>query len=156
MRLLQSRPISFVLAAWLLARASLCVAIDNPDAPDLVTAFESRNEKFELLIREQAQNQAEIINAYAQYVDFLDQELNHAYAALIKQLNETNKQSLLRSQRLWIQFRDAEYGFIDNNWTVANFGSSSAISRSAYRATIIKNRVLELLHYLKNYLETNK
>lgn len=151
--LMKSRPLRIILAACLLAQGSLCVAIDNPDAPDLVAAFESRNEKFELVIREQAQNQAEIINAYAKYSDFLDQELNQAYTALNKHLNDTNKQALQRSQRLWIQFRDAEYGFIDNNWTVANFGSSSAISRSAYRTTIVKNRVVELLHYLKNYLE---
>lgn len=147
---------TFFLAAWLLAQASFCFAIDNPDVPDLVADFESRSKKYELVVEKQAQNQEEILKAYVQYGDFLDQELNQAYTALSKQLNANSKQSLLRSQRLWIQFRDAEYNFIDNNWTLDNFGSSSAISRSAYQTAIIKNRVVELLHYLKNYPETNK
>lgn len=156
MHLIKSKPASLILGLWLLAHGLLCSAIDNPDAPDILTAFQARSEKFELDINSQAQNQAEIINAYAQYNDFLDQQLNQTYGALSKQLGESGKQALLRSQRLWIQFRDAEYGFIDNNWTLANFGSSSAISRSAYRTTLVKNRVTELLHYLKNYRQVNE
>lgn len=156
MRLIKSRTTRIILGLCLLAHGPLCAAIDNPDAPDILAAFEARSKKFELGIQEQAQNQAEITNAYARYSTFLDQELNQTYAALSKQLNESGKQALLRSQRLWIQFRDAEYGFIENNWTVANFGSSSTISRNAYRTTLLKNRVIELLHYLKNYRQTSQ
>jgi GH24 family phage-related lysozyme (muramidase) len=43
------------------------------------------------------------------------------------------------------------FEFIGTNWRTENFGSSAVISRGAYRTTLIKDRVILLLHYLKNY-----
>ena len=37
-----------------------------------------------------------------------DQELNQAYASLMRRLGPSDKASLRISQRLWIQFRDAD------------------------------------------------
>ena len=89
--------------------------------------------------------------AYAAYEQFLDDELNHAYAALATKLNLKRKPQLQRAQRAWLAFRDAEAAFIKDNWTMAQFGSSSPMSRGAYRAAIARDRTLGLLNYLKNY-----
>ena len=55
------------------------------------------------------------------------------------------------SQKKWLIYRDAEFIFIDSNWVPANFGSSYRMSRGAYRCSLLKNRVTELLYYLQNY-----
>lgn len=142
--------------AVLLFFSVVCQAIDNPEVPDLTAEFQTRADIFEQTINHQAQNQSEIDTAYREYSKFLDQELNTVYTALVMQLSDDSKQALIRSQRLWLQFRDAEFGFIDKNWTLLQFGSSSAISRSAYRTSIAKHRVIELLDYAKNYREIRK
>ncbi|MGR8929369.1 MAG: lysozyme inhibitor LprI family protein [Gammaproteobacteria bacterium] len=127
------------------------LAIDNPDAPDWLGDFEARSAQFEQRIQHDAKNQTEIIQLYAQYAEFLDASLNEAYGRLSANLGASEQVALKRSQRLWLQFRDAEFAFIDQNWTPANFGSSSALSRSAYRSQIVKNRVVQLLHYVINF-----
>jgi uncharacterized protein YecT (DUF1311 family) len=144
-----------LLAVMLLLSSALCHAIDNPEAADLSDEFQSRADAFELDIRQQAQNQTEIVLAYSRYTDFLDRELNQAYSTLSTQLADGEKTALTASQRLWLQFRDAEFAFIDANWSLQHFGSSSAISRSAYRASITRHRVIELLDYAKNYRQKN-
>ena len=151
MRLKKAVMFGTIATALVFAAAPICHAIDNPDAPDWVADFEARSAQFDHIIYQQAQNQIEINQAYARYSEFLDQSLNQAYTRLSEQLDQDNKQALKHSQRLWLQFRDAEFDFINHNWTPANFGSSSALSRNAYRVKVVKSRVLELLHYLKNY-----
>lgn len=56
-----------------------------------------------------------------------------------------------QSQRQWRRYRDAEFRFIDRNWTQTQFGTSAALSRGAYRTAIVKERITELIQYLKNY-----
>ncbi len=142
---------NFVAALWLMTHGALCVALDNPDAADLVSEFQARSEKYETVIYQQAQTERETVLAYRHYEQFLDQELNQAYSALMEKLKGAPKRALTVSQRHWIQYRDAEFMFIASNWTVANFGTSSALSKGAYRTTLIKDRVVGLLNYLKNY-----
>lgn len=148
-------PALLLLALWILL-APLCFAIDNPDAPDIVAEFEARCSKFESKLREQAGSAREIVLAYAEYERFLDQELNRAYTALTRRVAAETRPKLVQSQRRWTQHRDAEFLFIAANWTIERFGSSSAISRGGYRTTIIKDRTVTLLHYLKNYRQTGK
>lgn len=143
--------ITRLAAIILLLASSVCQAIDNPDAPDLAAEFQNRAEAFERTIREQADHPADIGLSYRQYSDFLEQQLNAVYGMLSRQLDAANKQDLIRSQRRWVQFRDAEYAFIDKNWTSKQFGTSSMISRLAYRSSITKHRVMELLDYARNY-----
>ncbi|HNP27325.1 MAG TPA: DUF1311 domain-containing protein [Nitrosomonas sp.] len=127
-------------------------AIDNPDAPDYIDAFQNRAQVYELNIRQAAAyTTQDYIAAYAAYEDFLDQELNSAYKQLMVQLSEEAQYALRSSQRKWLSYRNQEFDFITLNWTTAQFGSSSAISRGEYRTALIKNRVLLLLQYLKNY-----
>ena len=146
-----SRLAILIFVLWLISHGSLCIAIDNPDAPDFVSEFQARCEKFEILINKQTQNEREVILAYKRYEQFLNQELNQAYLALTKKMGEAPRQNMVQSQRRWLQYRDAEFIFITSNWTVENFGTSSALSRGTYRTAIIKDRVVGLLHYLKNY-----
>ncbi len=125
-------------------------AVDNPGAPNYVAAFEQRAKPYEDQIS-QAAGTGAVVAAYAGYERFLDEELNHAYAALARKLDMPRKRQLQQSQRAWLAFRDAETAFITNNWTMRQFGSSSHLSRGAYRSTIARDRILGLLNYLKNY-----
>ena len=130
--------------------APAALAIDNPDAPDLLGAFQARCEKYQAEIRKQSDTQKMMV-AYANYEKFLDAELNKAYDTLLGHVSRDARDSLVSSQRKWLQYRDAEFSFIDRNWTLATFGTSSAISRGDYRTDIVKQRVVMLLRYLKNY-----
>lgn len=126
-------------------------ALDNPDAPDYVGDFMQRAQMYELNIHQTAHTTQSYITAHAAYEKFLDQELNAAYAQLMAQLNDKAQQNLRDSQRKWLKYRNAEFSFIAQNWTNENFGSSSVISRGDYRTSLIKDRVVTLLQYLKNY-----
>lgn len=44
-----------------------------------------------------------------------DKELNLVYNKIIKKLNETDKKSLIESQRAWIKFRDLNCKFISQD-----------------------------------------
>lgn len=128
-----------------------CLSIDDPDAPDLVAGFEARSKPFETAIHGRSRDGWEISRAYADYEKFLDREINLAYAALAKQTSGAVRRNLADSQRRWLEYRDAEFGFIASNWTPENFGSSYVISRSTYRTEVTKSRIVTLLNYLRNY-----
>ena len=140
-----------MLSFFMIIVGSTSLALDNPDAPDYVAEFRTRSKAHELAINQEALTNQDYVNAYSAYECFLDQELNRAYRSLIDRLNEKSLQRLIQSQENWLKYRDTEFEFIGTNWKTENFGSSSVISRGAYRTTLIKNRVILLLHYLKNY-----
>ena len=125
-------------------------AIDNPDAPNHQAAFLARAQPFEKRLAE-VSGGPEFAPAASAYARFLDAELNQAYRQLREQLRGDNRQALTFSQRQWGLFRDAESDFIGGNWSPKNFGSSSALSRADYRATLVRQRVVMLLAYLQNY-----
>jgi len=133
------------------AFANLGFAIDNPDAPDYVGEFEKRIATHEKYVMQEAKTTVDIDQGYVKLEKALDQELNAAYKLLISKLDAKEKESLKSSQTQWLKFRDAEFKWIVENWNNKKFGSSSSISRGHYRSTIIKERVLQLLNYLKNY-----
>lgn len=137
-----------LLALGLLAAysASFVQALDHPDAPDYVAAFEQRAQPFAAAVHE-----ARDAGASAAYSAFLDRELNLAYRELLARVDAEARPQLQASQRAWLAFYEAEVAFIGGNWTPGNFGSSSAISRADYRADLVKARILTLLNYLKNY-----
>lgn len=126
-------------------------AIDNPDAPDFIGEFETREQNFLKAINNPHNSSKDYLIAYDNYMNFLDDELNKAYHFFKSKLSTERQQELKSAQRNWIKFRDAEFELIKNTWTRQNFGSSAGISRGSYRSAIIKNRVLQLLHYAKNY-----
>lgn len=147
----RTRTMAIMLFLWLVLPCASCLAIDNPDAPDYVAAFEARALKFETSAQNQGQNTSDTVHAYVEYEKFLDQELNQAYSALIKRVSSESKKNLMDAQKSWLHFRDAEFLFVSQNWTVANFGTSSALSIGISRTKVIRDRVIELLYYLKNY-----
>ncbi len=126
-------------------------AIDNPDAPHYVEKFHKKAERYERRLRQYSGTTQSISAIYRDYEEFLDDELNIAYNLLIENLNGVEEQVLRDSQRNWIKYRNTEFKFISTNWTRKNFGSSFVISRGEYRTKILKNRVIVLYHYLKNY-----
>ena len=147
----ETTPMGFALLLFLAMFVLPCAAIDNPDAPDFVAEFEARALKFEINVQNQGGNVGATDRAYSDYEKFLEHELNRAYSALKQRVSVENKKNLVDSQKRWNQFRDAEFLFVVNNWTAQNFGSSYVISRGASRTKIIRDRTVELLHYLKNY-----
>src|SRR5580698_3560590 len=133
--------------AWLRGLTALVVmalaavpsyGIDDPDAPDLMAEFQQRAAPYEARISADAGNTKEIVEAYAAYQRFLEAQLTQVYAALGQKLAVAPRAMLVRSQRQWLAYRDAEFQFIDGNWTQAQFGTSAALSRGAYRCSIMK------------------
>lgn len=135
---------SHFISAW-------CYAIDNPDAPNLVANFESRENVYRQAVNNPHNSNRAMLQAYDRYQLFLDTELSKAYQTLKVNLAEKQQQELEIARKNWLRFRDAEFTLINNNWTRSNFGSSANLSRGAYRSSIIRARIIQLLHYAQNY-----
>ncbi len=131
--------------------SSAAYSLDNPDVPDYIAQFTVRAQVYEQAGDESKLTHRGMLIAYNNYQLFLDEELNAAYQLLRSKLSRAQQDTLKKSQQQWFEFRDAEFEFINNNWTRASFGSSFVLSRGGYRTSIIKNRVIQLLHYVKNY-----
>lgn len=144
------KPFLFAVVLFV-AFTNHCLALINPDAPDYVGELEKKIAPLEKHINEKAITTLDYIEGYAKLEVVLDQEMNRVYKLLLSRLNAKEKKALKSSQIRWLKFRDAEFNWIDENWTRDNFGSSYAISRGCYRTTIIKERVLHLMNYLMNY-----
>lgn len=142
--------VAAVFSISMMGATVVCKAIDNPDAPDFVAEFNERAKKYEDEIQNKAATE-DVRQAYAEYERFLDAELDKAYKALSSKLPGPARAKLKRAQDDWHKFRKSEFDFIAQNWTTKTFGSSSVLSRGAYRTAIIRERVTTLLHYLKNY-----
>ncbi|WP_075187878.1 lysozyme inhibitor LprI family protein [Teredinibacter haidensis] len=126
-------------------------AIDNPEAPDLIGEFEKREIIYLTAIDRPQNSTRDFLVSYDNYLIFLDEELNKAADKLNSKLPEARKLELMAAQQHWSKYRDAEFEFIKNTWTRKGFGSSAGISRGDYRTSIIKDRVIQLLHYTKNF-----
>lgn len=142
---------TLVAAAVSLFASTACFGIDNPDAPDRLKQFQQNASVYEARINAQAGTTQDMVGAYASYQRFLEDQLTEVYDALAKRLDPKPGVMLAKSQRRWLAYRAAENGFIERNWTQDRFGTSAPLSRGAYRASIVKDRVTELIQYLKNY-----
>lgn len=141
----------FTLVVLLLGYSLFAHAIDNPDAPDYISDFLNRAQAHERDIQQTAHTTQGYLAAYEAYENFLDQELNAAYNQLMAYLSGETQHALKNSQLKWLNYRDREFDFVARNWTTEKFGSSAVISRGDYRTKLIKDRVMLLLHYLRNY-----
>lgn len=137
-------------AVLLMMLGNLSYAIDNPDAPDLIAAFEAK-EKPILATAENPDNgyRASLV-AYTDYLTFLEKELNTVYKALQSKLPKDKQDGLKQSQVNWLKYRDSEFFLIEGVWTKENFGSSSSITRGQYKASIVRDRVIQLMQYTKS------
>jgi uncharacterized protein YecT (DUF1311 family) len=140
-----------LILLFILLFATKCFSLDNPDAPDFVASFEKKASAFENTIYQSNDNRLETIKNYSAYEKFLNAELNSVYIALKKNMQGAVKKDFLNAQRQWLKYRDSEFIYIKNNWNFENFGSSHFISQNAYKTSLIKERVIRLSHYLKNY-----
>jgi uncharacterized protein YecT (DUF1311 family) len=143
-----------LLLAGVLLASTLANALDNPDLPDLLQAFESEAEQHEQAIAASGPTDADMLRAYAAYHSYLDQELDRHYRGLLARLDTRAAQQLRASQQRWLRWRETEQRFVDNNWTPANFGSSGRITRAASHALLLRHRVIELIHYQQHYADT--
>ncbi len=132
----------------LLATARQAWAVDNPDLPDPVAAFDARDQAVQQRLAQA--NATQTAAAWAEQARFLDAELNAAYQGLLARLSGTARQRLVQGQRQWLKFRDAETQFIAQQWTPQEFGSSSALTRAQLRASLVRQRVQSLLAYARS------
>jgi uncharacterized protein YecT (DUF1311 family) len=131
------------------------LSVDNPDSTDHINKFLAMANKYQKNITNQNHNSYDYIKLYSEYEQFLDKELNTYYKILIKCIDKQSLDALKYSQLKWIDHRDAEFNFIESNFNKNNFGSSYIISRGEYRISFIKNRIITLIYYLRNYKEKN-
>ncbi len=140
------------IAAFLLMLCSnLVLAIDNPDAPDLIAEFDTREKPLITAIEKSTNTTSDYAVLYSSYLKFLDKELNTVYKTLYTKLPEDRQKQLKASQVSWLKYRDLEFAFIDSTWTNKNFGTSSGISRGQYKASLVRDRVIQLMHYAKTF-----
>jgi uncharacterized protein YecT (DUF1311 family) len=125
-------------------------AIDNPDAPDLISEFEIK-EKPLIESAESSTGYRASLSAYTDYLSFLDKELNALYKNLQAKLPAEKQQQLKQSQIAWLEYRDLEFAFVEDNWNKADFGSSSSITRGQFKANIVRERVIQLMNYARAY-----
>ena len=124
-----------------------CQAIDNPDAPNYLGQFRSEAANYEDAIYQEAATTSQAVDEYRKYINFLEGEIEAAETAVENELSEPDKLKLADAMAAWKSYRDAEGDFIAGVWTPENFGSSSAFSRLAFYAEILKSRVELLLKY---------
>ncbi|WP_312414564.1 lysozyme inhibitor LprI family protein [Comamonas sp.] len=137
------------LGAAMLA-STAAMAVDNPDAPDRLAAFEQRIQPLEAAVANQ-NTTADMLRASSAYAKQLDVELNQTYRELMAKVGANGAQKLRASQRNWLAFMTTEAAFIDGTWNAKDFGSTSALSRSEYRNRVTKARIVQLLDYLRSY-----
>jgi uncharacterized protein YecT (DUF1311 family) len=124
------------------------LAIDNPDAPDLLGEFRSQSALYEQRVDEAAGGNAS--GELGAQAAFLDAELNRAYRTLMARLPEPQKKALRESQRVWLRHRDAEAAFTAQLWTREDFGTSANLSRGQHQARLVRDRVEMLLGVLQS------
>lgn len=121
-----------------------CQAVDNPDAPDYLGDFRAEAATHEQAIYEDAQTTSDSMEAYRDYIGFLEGELAAATAVLEGELSGSEREAFQEARRDWEGYQKAEKTFVTSVWTPKNFGSSSAFSRLAFYADVLRSRI-ELL-----------
>ncbi|MEN0038189.1 MAG: lysozyme inhibitor LprI family protein [Cellvibrio sp.] len=142
---------SWLAIVILVLFSNLTFAIDNPDAPDFIAEFEVREKPLIAAIEKPTNTTGDYAVFYASYLKFLDKELNTVYKTLRTKLPADKQKQLKASQVSWIKYRDLEFMFIDSTWNNKDFGTSSGISRGQYKASVVRDRVIQLMHYAKTF-----
>jgi len=87
------------------------------------------------------------VYATAQDYDVL---LNKYYKILSAKLKGEKKQKLVKAQRAWIAFRDADNEFAASIFYSEDHGSMGKLQYAATESERVKQRVVELFDYLEN------
>jgi len=94
---------------------------------------------------------AGMINCSGKAYEMWDKELNEVYQKLMKKLMPEERKKLRESQRQWIKFRDAEFGFIDDLYL--GIGTMIPVIKYGQKLDFVKQRVLQLQEYLSQVEE---
>ena len=138
------RPFAFLAIAL---TSLACQAIDNPDASNYLEKFRSEASAYERAIFKDSQTTSDSMEAYREYIAFLESELEAATSALRDELSGVEEEAFEKSISAWDIYRTSEKDFISTVWTPQNFGSSSAFSRLAFYADVLRSRVERLQKY---------
>lgn len=149
--LVANRFAGVVLVIFSLVASFSAYSLDNPDSPNLIAEFDARSKDYLKAIDKPGNSSKTYAIAYYNYEKFLNKELDKAYRLLETKIHAKQLEQLKTSQQLWLRYRDAEFAFITENWNSSNFGSSSVISRGDYRCVVIRDRIIQLLSYVRNY-----
>ena len=80
-----------------------------------------------------------------------DAEMNKYYNLLLSKLGEDAKTSLRDSQRMWLDYRDAEYKAIDDYYSYiydqAGGGTMYSMMQAGARMEVVRKRALEIISY---------
>ncbi len=79
-----------------------------------------------------------------------DKELNKVYKELQGRLTLKERNVLISSQRIWIQYRNAEFKLIDSMYSFEK-GSMNISFNAHARKGVVMKRTLALKHYLEGY-----
>lgn len=79
-------------------------------------------------------------------IDAWDKELNKVYKNLMDNLNEADQAALKKSQRKWIEFRDAEFEFLDS-FIASRDGSMYITYYAMQKMAFIRARTAELYNH---------
>lgn len=148
--LLRRRLLQAVAALALQGLVGGAAAIDNPEAPDRVGAFERRAAPLEQQLAATDGGSA-AVRAERDYASFLDAELNAAYRMLLAHLQEPARAAMVESQRRWLRYRQAEFHFIARHWTQDRSGTSASLSAAGHRNGLTRERIVQLLRYAAEY-----
>ncbi|NWO04134.1 MAG: DUF1311 domain-containing protein [Alteromonadaceae bacterium] len=116
-------------------------AIDNPDAHKYLENFRAEASSYEQAIYEDAQTTSDSIEAYHDYIEFLEETLAAAVFGLNAELPASEREAFKDAQAAWEAYREVEKAFVANVWTPQNFGSSSSFSRLTFYAEVIRSRI---------------
>lgn len=79
-----------------------------------------------------------------------DEELNKVYQELTELLTEDQKPILTDAEKSWIEYRDAEFKFLDLLFTISDENNSSEMSKKLserYKINIVEDRINSLNKY---------
>jgi uncharacterized protein YecT (DUF1311 family) len=81
-----------------------------------------------------------------------NKELNKVYKELQGRLTLKERNVLISSQRIWIQYRNAEFKLIDSMYSFKKGTMNISFNAHARKGVVMK-RTLALKHYLEGYSE---
>ncbi len=121
------------------------------------TQAEEKEHKIEQWLSQKldtATSTAEMCEALYEAAEMWDKQMNASYKYLMGKLNAEDKASLLKSQRAWLAFRDAErktHGIVIRR----EFGTNTRISIADLYCQMIKSRAQKLAFYESKFRELN-
>jgi len=97
---------------------------------------------------EKAESDQQMVDCAVKNYQMWDKELNKVYKELFNKLDTKERELLKKSQHKWIEFRDAEFEFIDELYNLP--GLLNVVWRYGWKVEIVRERALRLEKYLND------